>query len=486
MIDNPPAPAREHISERTRIENARKWWESEGRNPREGKLTEITRDELDDVLKAAENWEPNIEETATRKPARLAGYKLNAGDLKDALRGARLIEADLRWADLWEVRLDGANLWRARFHGAMLARATFERLEAPSPRGSALTINAELKGGELTGTITKTQKQTEDQQRDRRFQPTDLTDADFRDADLGDVRLESAVGLRAEKLAGTNLTNAKLPPDIMKFDRLAHVEKTSQSASTTFFGLLAASLYSWLTLATTRDVDLLTDRASSPLPIINTPISLAWFYWTAPLILLSVYLYLHLYLQRLWQDLSALPAVFPDGETIDEKAYPWLLNGLVRPHLFRLTLFARLKRINPRPLSRLEYGLTVVLAWGVIPVTLLAFLVAVLAPARLGHVAARVPGRARDGIRHLLLYRGGADTSGWAYGPEGPRPRFPGACSGRHRSTPAVHRAQCRRARCAAFANHRRSPRRRGLGQTVQLDGTATDGGHRDCSGEGC
>jgi hypothetical protein len=51
----------------------------------------------------------------------------------------------------------------------------------------------------------------------------------------------------------------------------------------------------------------------------------------APLILLGVYFYLHLYLQRLWRDLSTLPAVFPDGEALDEKAYPWLLNGLGPP-----------------------------------------------------------------------------------------------------------------------------------------------------------
>ena len=167
-------------------------------------------------------------------------------------------------------------------------------------------------------------------------------------------------------LAGAVLTNAKLPDDIKKFDQLTHAAETSKHAGTTFFALLAASLYSWLTIGTTTDVALITGAASSPLPIINTNIALSGFYWVAPLILLGVYFYLHLYLQRLWRDLASLPAVFPDGEALDEKAYPWLLNGLVRAH------FARLK-LRDRPLSRLENLVSIALAWWVVPLTLVLF-----------------------------------------------------------------------------------------------------------------
>ena len=122
----------------------------------------------------------------------------------------------------------------------------------------------------------------------------DLTDADFRDADLSNAQLSTVTGLRAEMLAGAVLTNAKLPDDIKTFDQLKHVEETSRNASTVFFGLLAASLYSWLTIATTTDVALITGTASSPLPIINTNIALSGFYLAAPLILIAVYFYFHL------------------------------------------------------------------------------------------------------------------------------------------------------------------------------------------------
>ena len=133
-----------------------------------------------------------------------------------------------------------------------------------------------------------------------------------------------------------------------------------------FFGLLAASLYSWLTIATTTDVALITGTASSPLPIINTNIALSGFYLAAPLILIAVYFYFHLYLQRLWSDLASLPAVFPDGVALDRKAYPWLLNGLVRKHFKKLEL-------AQRPLTRVENVVSILLAWWVVPFTLLAF-----------------------------------------------------------------------------------------------------------------
>ena len=83
-------------------------------------------------------------------------------------------------------------------------------------------------------------------------------------------------------------------------------------------------------IGTTADVDLILNTATSPLPIINTPIPIADFYWVGATILAAVYCYLHLYLLRLWRALATLPAMFPDGTALDEKADPWLLTGLVR------------------------------------------------------------------------------------------------------------------------------------------------------------
>jgi uncharacterized protein YjbI with pentapeptide repeats len=132
------------------------------------------------------------------------------------------------------------------------------------------------------------------------------------------------------------------------------------------FSILLGCVYTWLTIATTTDVRLLANSATSPLPIIGGALPIVGFYWTAPLLLLGLYFYFHLHLQRLWEGLANLPAIFPDGRSLERRAYPWLLNGLVRRH------FIRLNHDHP-PLSQLQARLSVVLAWWVVPSTQVLF-----------------------------------------------------------------------------------------------------------------
>ena len=125
-------------------------------------------------------------------------------------------------------------------------------------------------------------------------------------------------------------------------------------------------VYSWLTIATTTDVRLLTNTSSSPLPVIGTAVPIAGFYGAAPVLLLGVFLFLHLGLQHLWGLVSTLPAVFPDGVPEDKKAYPWLLTGLLRSHVPRL-------RDDLPALARLRASLAITLAWWIVPATMLVF-----------------------------------------------------------------------------------------------------------------
>jgi uncharacterized protein YjbI with pentapeptide repeats len=86
----------------------------------------------------------------------------------------------------------------------------------------------------------------------------------------------------------------------------------------------------------------------------------------APVVLLCVYFYFHFYLQKLWEELSSLPAIFPDGRPLHAKIDPWLLNDLVRSHLFRLN-------INRPFLSYLQLWFSVLLAWWMVPITIVSF-----------------------------------------------------------------------------------------------------------------
>ena len=197
------------------------------------------------------------------------------------------------------------------------------------------------------------------------IEPTERRPEELRGADLRGQDLTQIERLLPEHLAGADLTGAKLPDEIAKFPTLEQVEAISSEARKIFIGMLAACVYSWLVIGTTKDVQLIVNTATSPLPIINTPIPIAGFYIVGAALLAAVYCYLHFYLQRLWRTLATLPAVFLDGVALDDKTDPWLLTNLVRAD------FKRLRR-NAPPLTRMENVLTILLAYWLVPLTLLA------------------------------------------------------------------------------------------------------------------
>jgi len=196
--------------------------------------------------------------------------------------------------------------------------------------------------------------------------PLGIENVVLQGTDLSNTDLSEAQQLLSSQLAGTNLSGAVLPPHLQLDESLSRVENLSKNARAVFLSSIFACIYSWLTLATTSDMALIGNSASSALPIINTAIPIVGFYWIAPLLLLSLYFYLHLYLQRLWDALAELPAVFPDGNSLDKKIYPWLLSGLVRSHL------SQLNQQRPR-FSRLQVSLSILLAWWLVPITFLVF-----------------------------------------------------------------------------------------------------------------
>lgn len=196
----------------------------------------------------------------------------------------------------------------------------------------------------------------------------DLTGANLREADLQGVDLTVARrSLQTEQLGGADLAGAKLPDELQKlYEKLDNVNNISESARKLFLGVLGACLYSWLTIATTTDVNLITNRASSPLPIIQTSIPIVGFYVVAPLLVLCVYFYFHFYLQKLWEELGSLPAIFPDGRALHPRIDPWLLNDLIRAHFPKLN-------VNRPFLSYLQLWISVLLAWWVVPITMFLF-----------------------------------------------------------------------------------------------------------------
>jgi uncharacterized protein YjbI with pentapeptide repeats len=334
-------------------------------------LREITPEQLYEILEKHREWVESEEkegERADLENANLQEAGLSYANLQRAylfyanlqganLGGANLQEADLRGANLQRAVLGDANLQETDLRGANLQRAVAAGTNLQGANlGGANLQEADLSGANLQGADMG----------DVNLQGPLLHRVKLKDSILQDANLAGATGLLAGQFAGTNVSGAKLPEDIARFEGLAHVEELSRNARKLFFAMLLGCVYAWLTIATTTDARLLTNSASSPLPIIQTQILIAGFYWAAPVILVALYIYFHLYLQRLWEGLADLPAIFPDGKPLDMKVYPWLLSGLVRAHV-------QLLKVNRPPLSHLQVVTSILLAWWVVPFTLLLF-----------------------------------------------------------------------------------------------------------------
>ena len=233
-------------------------------------------------------------------------------------RKAFLVNADLRQADLSWADLRGADL-----------------------------TGANLAGADLTGAV--------------------LWDAHLVGADLTDV-----AGLRpnrqgaAHPLGGADLSGATLPSDVAKFAMLDNVAALSQNAGKLFVTMITADAVMQLLISQVTDVQLLTASGTVKIPVLDADIPVVTLFWLGPLVLLILYCAFHLYLQRLWEMLAGLPALFPDGVPVTQKTYPWLLNDIVGRD------FPRMQR-RGQPLALSQELLFTGLAYFLVPATVFPF-----------------------------------------------------------------------------------------------------------------
>jgi uncharacterized protein YjbI with pentapeptide repeats len=193
-----------------------------------------------------------------------------------------------------------------------------------------------------------------------KFESTELWNADLSDSDL-----TGATRLLPAQLAATDLKRAKLPDALTKFEALETSTKLADNASKVFLTMLATVAFTFLTLAITTDAQLITNNSNTKLPVIGADMPILGFFWAIPIILLALFIYFHIYLQRLWEALATLPAVFPNGQRLDERSHPWLLTDLARRHLPRL-------QTESLALSWLQSGVSMALGYWAVPFTLAA------------------------------------------------------------------------------------------------------------------
>ncbi len=106
--------------------------------------------------------------------------------------------------------------------------------------------------------------------------------------------------------------------------RLKQIEEISKNARTTWFSLIAALLFCGVTLLDVQDRDFFEYGAATKLPLIGVEVPVVGFFLSAPVLVLALYVYLHIYLAKLWRTLSLPLRV--KGERLDDRVYPWLIS----------------------------------------------------------------------------------------------------------------------------------------------------------------
>ena len=241
---------------------------------------------------------------------------------------ADLCGADLENADFTGANLQGAFLQRANLRGADLSMANLRH---------ASLVQADLSNANLLGT-------------------------EFRGANLMGATLYGAEGLWLGRLGGANLYDAMLPETISSIDGAKAVWETTKSARWFYFLMLTVCTLCGLGVATTSDARLILDGQTIPIARLGNILPMNAFYLIAPIALVVLFVRFQFLLLRVWSSMSALPAVFPDGQTV-ERGGPWYLMGLVRRHF-------RWLRETKTPVSWLETTIATALAYWAVPATI--------------------------------------------------------------------------------------------------------------------
>lgn len=323
------------------------------------------------ALQEHEKWLNSDGDTGTRLAAGqfnlcgtdLKNVKLCKADLRNAdLSGSDLSGADLRQADLERAKLDNAYLIKTDMRDGIFDNVSFinAQMEGAIARDSYFR-EAEFRNANLRGTDFNSSNLSR-----AKFDSANLDGTIFRGAILQDAILMNTKAMICSQLSGSNLAGAKVPEGIHEFKRLTTLTAASRNANRLLLFVLLACFYSWLVIATTKDAGLLTNSQLSPLPIIGTPVPIAGFFVFAPIVLLLIYIYFHLNLSRLWENIAELPAIFPDGSTMDKNTYPWLPLGIV---------YSRFRLLNSRrpALLSLQNAFSIFLLWYLVPLTLIWF-----------------------------------------------------------------------------------------------------------------
>lgn len=353
---------------------------------RNAELPKLDSTDLENILKEHEEWLDSKGQRGSR--ARIVRRDLRDADperrllAKAQLQGAILTGSDFRGMNMEGIdlgvgngkqtilsgaQLDDCNLKDTVLSKAILTRARMEgaTLEEANLKGTNLQ-DANLKGANLNHAILKKANCGRVILKAATVDGVDLEGAELRGADLSRVDFRNAYGLVGSQLAATNIAQARLPQNISEMRGVSQVMTMSNDARALFMYLLLVIAFSLLTIATTKDWYFYGETAQAPLPVIQTKVPYFWFYFLAPILLLVIHMYLHFNLEGVWTRVNKLPHYFRDGQSIHDRPFPWLVGSLIGNYV-------RVSGREPDFSLRVMSGISAVLLWALVPVTIIYF-----------------------------------------------------------------------------------------------------------------
>lgn len=294
--------------------------------------------------------------------ANFSGSILRRANLHEAkgshanLNRANLSAADLTGADFSNAILDSANLRDVKGCGVNLRMADLTNANL----SGACFAGADFKNANLQGaTLIDTDL------RRANLASANLTKADLKNARLTDANLESAIvtgaeGMTAVQFGGANLSGVILPTGIVDSRELGNAKLLSRLSQVIFFFQTALCAYAVFLLWQTTDVLLLTGRS---IPYGGFGVAPRRLFLTVSVTSALLYLSLQFLLRRFWKREAELPAIYPEGRTLDEKISNWFTEIMKDVHRGADKKKDQLWR-------RILFGF---LAWWLAPVTLLLF-----------------------------------------------------------------------------------------------------------------
>lgn len=103
---------------------------------------------------------------------------------------------------------------------------------------------------------------------------------------------------------------------------LKRISDIIQTARGIWFALLGVLVYAAVTLAGTKDVAFFVEKIETQLPLANISVPTVTFFAAGGLLVAALYIYFHLYLELLWQELGRADATV-EGKPLADNISPW-------------------------------------------------------------------------------------------------------------------------------------------------------------------